>query len=230
MQNDNAPGLAAHKGLRGQILLELKRKQPLTAQELATQYGVSANAVRRHLKELQAEGLVLYGRERRGQGAPTFAYRLTNLGEEVFPKRYAEALTGFLSFVEKQRGREEVSRFFAEHFRAHADEMRERLAGADLPTRAQAVVDLLSSQGFMAEWSLQAGTFTIAEHNCAVSAVVEQFPEICRAEADFLREVLGADVVRRSHIPAGCNACEYSVAHGAQPAPVHLGGRPVESQ
>ena len=71
------PGLAGHKGLRGDILLELKRLQPLTAKQLAVAFGVSANAVRRHLKELEAEGLVVYGREQRGTGAPTFTYRLS---------------------------------------------------------------------------------------------------------------------------------------------------------
>ena len=70
---------------------------------------------------------------------------------------------------------------------------------------------VLTSQGFMAEWSVEAGALTIAEHNCAVHAVAQQFPEICRAEEDFLRDVLGADIVRRAHIPAGCNSCEYAV-------------------
>ena len=49
------PGLAGHRGLRGDILLELKRQQPLTAKQLADAFSVSANAVRRHLKELEAE-------------------------------------------------------------------------------------------------------------------------------------------------------------------------------
>ncbi len=42
--------LAAHKGLRGDVLLELKRAQPLTARELADKLGVSRNAIRHHLK------------------------------------------------------------------------------------------------------------------------------------------------------------------------------------
>ena len=75
------PQLSAHKGLRGQILLELKRAQPLTATELADKLGVSPNAVRHHLKELEAEQLIVYGREQRGVGAPTFAYRLSADGE-----------------------------------------------------------------------------------------------------------------------------------------------------
>ncbi len=65
-----SPGLAGQKGLRGEILLELKKAQPLTAKELAEVFGVSANAVRRHLKELEAERLVDYGREQRGSCIP----------------------------------------------------------------------------------------------------------------------------------------------------------------
>src|SRR2546430_11350197 len=69
--------LTAHKGLRAEILLALKRAQPLTAKQLAHQLGVSVNAIRHHLKELEAEALIAYGREQRGVGAPTFAYRLS---------------------------------------------------------------------------------------------------------------------------------------------------------
>lgn len=207
-----SPGLAAHKGLRGKLLLELKRAQPLTAKELATRFAVSANAVRRHLKELEVEGLVEYDRERRGLGAPTFAYRLTEAGEALFPKRYDEALTDVLTFVAKTKGRDEVQRIFSERFRAHAASLERELAGANLEARVSAVVELLSRQGFMAEWSREAGTVQIAEHNCAVHAAATQFPEICAAEAEFLRAVLKTDVQRDEYIPDGCNSCRYSVS------------------
>src|SRR6266545_267964 len=93
------PGLSAHKGLRGEILLELKREQPLTAKDLAEKLHVSPNAVRHHLKELETEALVVYGREQRGVGAPTFAYRLALHGEALFPKRYEQTLTDLLDRV-----------------------------------------------------------------------------------------------------------------------------------
>src|SRR5438128_1819061 len=98
------PHLAAHKGPRGDILLELKRSQPLTAKELAQKLGVSPNAIRHHLKELEAEGLIAYGREQRGVGAPTFAFRLSAAGEELFPRRYEEALTEVLQRVSEKGG------------------------------------------------------------------------------------------------------------------------------
>lgn len=207
-----SPQLGAHKGLRGQILLELKRMQPLAAKDLAERFVVSANAVRRHLKELEADGLVEHTRERRGHGAPTYAYQLTADGEGLFPKRYDEALTDVLTFVARTIGRSEVQRIFAERFRAHADRLQAELAAASFEEKVAAVVDLLSRQGFMADWKVEGGRVHIAEHNCAVQAAAERFPEICAAEADFLRRVLATDVQRQTHIPSGCNACEYSVS------------------
>src|SRR5438034_3006454 len=82
-----ASQLPAYKGLRGEVLLELKRAQPRTAKQLADTLGVSPNAVRHHLKELEAESLIAYGREQRGVGAPTFAYRLSAAAERLFPPR-----------------------------------------------------------------------------------------------------------------------------------------------
>lgn len=204
-------GLVAHKGLRGQILLELKRHQPLTAKQLADVHSVSPTAVRRHLKELELEQLVVYRREQRGQGAPTFAYRLTPDGEALFPKRYEEALTAALEFVERHGGRQAVQRFFAEHFGEEAEKLRARLSEASVEQRLTAVAELLSRQGFMAEWTTDGAGLRIAEHNCAMHAVAERFPEVCHEELQFLKQVLGRDVERRSHIVAGCNACEYSV-------------------
>src|SRR3989454_7426511 len=105
-----ASQLPAHKGLRGEVLLELKRAQPRTAKQLADTLGVSPNAVRHHLKELEAESLIAYGREQRGVGAPTFAYRLSAAGEALFPRAYEATLTELLERVtEKARSEEHTS-------------------------------------------------------------------------------------------------------------------------
>src|SRR5258708_4182331 len=97
--------LQTHKGLRGDILMALKRAQPLSASDLARQLAVSPNAVRHHLKELEAESLISYGREQRGVGAPTNAYRLTRAGEALFPQAYEETLTQVLEHVAEKAGR-----------------------------------------------------------------------------------------------------------------------------
>lgn len=211
------PGLAGHRGLRGDILVELKKSQPITAKELAVKFNVSANAIRRHLKELEAESLVVYSRENRGSGAPTYAFALSSDGEALFPTQYGEVLNDVLSQLASSGGREVVKEMFAARFREYADRIRAELPNASLEERLKAVAGLLSNQGFMAVWSSDEGALTLAEHNCAVRAVAEAYPEICAAEEEFLSEVLQTEVTRDSHIPDGCNSCQYSINLKAHP-------------
>src|SRR5215217_6751087 len=103
VSKDSVP--LGQKGQRGAVLLQLKREQRLTAKELAARLGVSLNAARHHLKELEAEGLVAYEREHRGVGAPAFAYRLSSTGEALFPRRYEETLTAILDRMVERDGR-----------------------------------------------------------------------------------------------------------------------------
>src|SRR3954463_7197059 len=90
---------AALSGVRGTILVELKRGHSLTAKRLSLRLGLSLNAVRHHLKELEVEGLVGYERHHQGVGAPVFAYHLTAAGESLFPRRYEATLTELLDYV-----------------------------------------------------------------------------------------------------------------------------------
>jgi len=212
-----SPHLAAHKGLRGDILLELKCGQPLTAKQLAQTLGVSANAIRHHLKELEAESLIVYGREQRGVGAPTYAYGLSEAGEGLFPRAYEETLTQVLERVADKAGRQAAVELFEDHYRELTRKVLAQLEDAGASERVDVVAKLMNEQGYMAEWQESAGTFRLAEHNCAIRAVAERFPEVCAAEERFLRDVLGAAVERRSHIASGCNACEYSITFGVRP-------------
>src|SRR5260370_29878516 len=123
------PQFLAPKGLRGKIRAELKRAQPLTATELAEKLGVSPNAVRHNLKELEAEQLVVYGREQRGVGAPTFAYRLSADGEGLFPRRYEQTLTEMLERIATRAGRDAAIQIFRDHYADLARQLTARLAG-----------------------------------------------------------------------------------------------------
>jgi DeoR family suf operon transcriptional repressor len=211
------PGLAGHRGLRGDIVVELKRAQPLTAAELAECFGVTTNAIRRHLKELEVEQLIQHVREQRGQGAPTHAFRLTERGEALFPRSYDKELTAVLEFLERQSGRGAVSRFFEERFQGKADEILARLGDAPFDQRVAAVVEFLGREGFMPNVSVGNQGVRLAEHNCAMHAVAQRYPEVCETELVFLTTVLGPGVQRDRHIVSGCNACEYAITRDGEP-------------
>src|SRR5258708_6846105 len=208
---DPNPQLPAHKGLRGEVLGELKRAQPLTAKQLAEKLGVSANAIRHHLKELEAAALIVYGREQRGVGAPTFAYRLSPAGEALFPRAYEATLNELLDRMAEKAGRGAAVELLEDHYRELTRRVLAQVDGRSASERVALVARLMNEQGYMAEWQEAAGAFRLAEHNCAIRAVAERFPEVCTAEQQFLRDGLGAAVERRTHITSGCNACEYAI-------------------
>jgi DeoR family suf operon transcriptional repressor len=200
-----------YNGLRGAILVELKRSHRSTARELATRLKVSLNAVRHHLKELESQAMVEYERVRTGVGAPAFAYQLTAAAGALFPRRYEATLNELLDHVVEREGRAGAVSVLEARYETLTRRLQSELEGAAPVERLVAVARLLTQEGYMAEASASSDSGTLIEHNCAIQAVAERFPEICAAEARFLAAVLGADVDRHGHILSGCNACEYQV-------------------
>jgi DeoR family suf operon transcriptional repressor len=189
----------------------LKREGALTARQLSEQLGLSSNAIRHHLRELEAERVVGYRREQRGIGAPTFAWHLSATGEGLFPQRYKEMLTEVLDLVAEQTGRQAVVSALDARFAELSRKLRSSLEGASPERRMDEVRRVLVEGGYMAEWRPADGGVRLTEHHCAVRALAERFPEICEAEARFLADVLAAAVERESHMLEGCTACEYRV-------------------
>lgn len=203
---------AGYRGTRGEILVALKKAQPLTAKELADRFGVTANALRRHLKELEHEGVVRYQREIRGVGGPVFAFSLTEAGEALFARGYDQALSEILDLVREQQGDEGVVNLFQRRWDDIARVARPELERLPVEQRAARLAELLSSLGYMAEVRTGSGALPVlTEHNCAIRLIAERFPEVCAAEERFIADLLGAPVTRQAHIAKGANCCEYCI-------------------
>jgi DeoR family suf operon transcriptional repressor len=203
---------AGYRGTRAEILTALKKAQPLTAKELADRFGVTPNALRRHLKELEGEGVVRYSREIHGVGGPVFAFSLTDAGEALFPRAYERALTEILDLVREQQGDEGVIQLFQRRWDEIARVARPELERLPVDQRATRLAELLTSLGYMAEARPVASALPVlTEHNCAIRLIAERFPEVCAAEERFIADLLGAPVTRQAHITKGANCCEYCI-------------------
>ena len=204
--------LAGFSGLRADLLVTLRKEQPLTATELGTRFGLTPNALRRHLKTLEEAGLVRFISVARGVGGPGYEYSLTEQGEQLFPRSYANPLADALDIVKAEQGSEGVVGIFRRRWEAIAEANAPALAEMSFSERATALAAMLTENGYMAESdSSSPHEATIREHNCAVREIAQRFPEVCRAEAAFIEDILGALVERQSHMMHGCSACEYTV-------------------
>jgi len=214
---DHDPVLpAGYRGLRGGVLVALKKAQPLTASELATQFGVSATALRRHLKQLEDAGVIAFRREVRGVGAPVFVYSLTAAGEALFPRAYAATLLDALDAVRESAGDQGIESFFRQRWERLTKEAAPLLRSLPLEERVQLLGELMTAHGYMSESSVVTASpdeteVTLTSHNCPLRSVAERFPEACRVEQQYLAEVLDAEVERTSRIVEGCNSCSYTI-------------------
>lgn len=201
------------KGPRADLVLALKASTGLTARALIEHLGLSPNAVRHHLKELEAAGLVTYERQAGSVGAPSHRYHLTPAGEALFPRRYEETVARLLDHVVQHEGRAAAVAVLQTKYRELAHQLQAELVDATPEERLNAVARALAVEGYMPE--VRRGPAPalpmLVEHNCPMQQVAERFPELCEAEARFLAEVLDADVTREAHIASGCGTCEYVV-------------------
>jgi DeoR family suf operon transcriptional repressor len=221
---DVVGALGGFRGVRAELLVALKKAQPLTAHQLGEQFGLTANALRRHLKALEEDGLVRHQRDVRGVGAPTYAFSLTPAGEALFPRSYVQVLATALEALRAQTGDMAVEAVLEAEWRRLADEAAPVLEALPLEERVPLVAELLTAKGYMAEVvptvaespdddaaaaNLQV---TLRIHNCAVREIAERFPQACAVEEKFVERLLGVPLVRNAHRLGGCGHCEYGVS------------------
>lgn len=221
---DVVGALGGFRGVRADLLVALRKAQPLTAHELGEQFGLTANALRRHLKALDEDGLVRYERDVRGVGAPVFAYSLTTAGEALFPRSYVQVLATALEALRTHTGEQAVEAVLEAEWRRLADEAGPVLEALPLEERVPLVAELLTAKGYMAEVvstsperCVVAGTneeprVTLRIHNCAMREIAERFPQACAVEEKFVERLLGVPLVRQAHRLGGCGHCEYGVS------------------
>ncbi len=206
------PTLASVSAAGREVLLALKKRGEARAEEIAEEIGITASGVRQHLSPLRAEGLVTYRKIHAGPGRPKFAYRLTDLAEDLFPKTYHELTNELLEHIEEEDP-ELLVRIFERRRQRHLKAARKRLAGKSLDEKVAMLVRILDEDGYLADSERQPdGTYLINLHNCAIWRVAVRYGLACSTELEFLREALPeAEIDRVAHKVAGAYVCAYEV-------------------
>lgn len=176
------------------VLLQLLRRGPATVDDLATQTGLTPNAVRFHLTSLESEGDVEASGTRRHEGAgkPAVLYALTPEAEVGFSKAYAPVLAATVKELHRMVPSDQVVPFLKR--------VGARLAGSTksssrpLAQRVAAGASLLNDLGGSATVSRKKDMFVINGQGCPLGAVVAGDPCVCSAVESLLSNVIGAPV------------------------------------
>jgi DeoR family suf operon transcriptional repressor len=199
------------------ILQYLLKQDKATAQQLANALNISPQATRRHLNELEAEGLIEYESVQSGMGRPQHLYQLSRRGRAQFPHSYDEFAVSFLDTLAETVGEEQVGKVLQKQWERKATEYRDRVGKGSLQDRVAKLVQLRQQEGYMAELHQLASQenkqqFIIAEHNCAISEVAESYPTVCGHELEMFAAVLPDCTIERTHwINNGEHRCGYLI-------------------
>jgi predicted ArsR family transcriptional regulator len=203
--------------LRREILLRLRRDGPSTPDQLAAAIGASRTGVLQQLRALEATDFVRHDTVRHGVGRPRHLYDITANAQELFPSNYDGLAASLIAAVEAVGGDSLIEQVFQARRQQIGDRVRRQLAdrvGADAPLadRVRVLAVIQDEQGYLANADLEPdGTIRLREHNCAILDVAREGRSACDAELDLFRDVLGADVVRETHIASGDRCCTYRI-------------------
>jgi predicted ArsR family transcriptional regulator len=195
-------------------------RRELRVEELAETLGISAVAVRRHLDNLRADGLIDVRSVKQATGRPFHAFFPTEKALGTIPEGYADLLARVLRSVE-ERGDMTI---------AVAERMAEAVAGrhlGEIPAgaspqeRIELVTESLREEGILDHWQTAPDGFHLVNCTCPYRKAAEVSKLPCESDRKTIEMLVGAEVLQVHRIVDGDPCCEYVVSLRAEPATTH---------
>jgi predicted ArsR family transcriptional regulator len=204
---------------RDRLLRVVSQEGPVTVPALVERLGLTETAVRRHVENLAAAGLV-ETRESGGprrRGRPARSWVLTDRGHRTLASDYDHLAGDALRFLRDTVGDEAVHTFAERRVAELEERVADRVgaAGEDPGDRAEALVDALNTEGYAAS-ARPVGTpeapgaltgVQLCQGHCPVQHVASEFPELCEAETEAFGRLLGVHVQRLATLAHGDHVC-----------------------
>jgi predicted ArsR family transcriptional regulator len=218
----------SERGTRARIARLILENGPVTAAGLSTRLNLTPAAIRRHLDNLLADGLIETRTARRpasrGRGRPAKLFAITDVGRSAFEHAYDDLAASALRFLAEVAGPGAVTEFA----RRQVADLERRYGpvvhGATAHDRVAALAEALSADGYAASASGAPGPGTgadpgtgagrgeqLCQHHCPVAHVAAEFPQLCEAETEAFSRLLGTPVQRLATIAHGDGICTTHV-------------------
>jgi predicted ArsR family transcriptional regulator len=210
--------MIAGRSTRMEVLELLRRKGRSSAETIANDLGVTPNAVRQHLTNLERDGLVVSQPERSGRGRPSLLFGLTERADAVFPKRYGQLATMVLQEVQEMGGPDALDEVFARVAARHASALERDLDGLDFDEKLRRVVAWIGRAGTLVEQTESPEGVKVTIHNCPFRNTALKFPQVCTITPQLISRLTDAAISQADSIHRHDPYCSFvvqrpSVAH-----------------
>jgi len=204
---------AADASTRSRVARSILQHGPSTANDLASRLGLTPAAVRRHLTVLASTGQVTSREQRvyghRGRGRPAKVFALTDSGRGEFYQAYDALAINALDHLAEVAGPEAVEAFSAKV--AEAVAARFAIIAPEYESAADALVEALTAEGFVASLQPVASGVQLCQYHCPVAHVAAEYPQLCEAETRVFARLLDSHVQRLATIAHGDGVCTTHV-------------------
>ncbi|MEV6769179.1 metalloregulator ArsR/SmtB family transcription factor [Nocardia sp. NPDC051030] len=212
-----APAPAGEGHTREAVVKLLLEEGPITATAIGTRLGLSPAGVRRHLDALIESGEARAARsapwQQKGRGRPAKQFQLTATGRGKLGHAYDDLAGAAMRQLREIGGDKAIVDFARKRVATIVTGIGrlDRPAPEQVTDKAEEIAEAFTDAGFAASTRKVGAGVQICQHHCPVSHVAEEFPELCAAELEAFRELLGTHVQRLATIANGDCACTTHV-------------------
>lgn len=203
---------------RERVLEYIVRKREARVEDLAEELEISTAAVRRHLDNLRADGLIGARPVKQATGRPYYAYFPTDAAIPGIPPAYADLLERMLrSLGERDDVIASVMTSVAE---AMAERHRKEIgtSGTMKPEElVEQVTESLRQEGILETWHASEDGYHLVNGTCPYIQIAEVSKLPCESDRKAIELLLGLNVEQLNRIVDGSPVCEYLVHAKREP-------------
>jgi predicted ArsR family transcriptional regulator len=203
---------------RAAIFRLIKSEGFVSIPRIAESLGVTHEAARKHVVELQRGGWIDADcgpdeamRREAVPGRPPVRYCLTPKGDHLFPKRYPDLLIHLLDTIHAEAGDDAAVEVLARVTDDRVAELEPRVPAEPLPGKMEALRSIYIDGDPFAGVERRGENYVLIERNCPYLNVAMERPEICSTTVSTLRRLTGCEVVRERRFQDGDGRCEFHV-------------------
>jgi len=199
------------KSPAGQILKLLQQRGELRIKDIEAALGVTSTAVRQQLNALLAENLVASTTVREKRGRPHAIYRLSDKGQALFARGYANLAIVLLEEILEVAEPELAQQLFRRVSTRLGEQYTDQMLGEALRERLEALVSRLHTHGIITQVDEADDLFVLTEYGCPYFRVAQQHREVCEMEIEAMEQALGTEVTLCHSQLDGHHGCQFQV-------------------
>ena len=201
-------------------MASLKEHGSATIAQLAPHLGLTGEAVRQQLLQLQREGWVAamteHGAVRGRTGRPAAVYRLTDAGEHLFPKHYDALAVAVIDAIADELGMDAAVRVLARVSNDRVAVVTPTVDGRPLEERLDVLRSWYVQDDPYMSVERDGDEYELVERNCPFYNTAMNRPALCSVTVNALEQLLGVRVHREEKFQNGDGRCVFRV-HANEP-------------